>query len=404
MNCLVKVLLGLLVVLLPTSYRVFGGESATWKLDDFEDGDLKAASGLSWFLLADDVAGGASEARLEIRKGGAAGSRYALRLTGRLNDSRGWPFAGAWANLDGSGRSVNLGAFDGIRLRVKGPVRLDVGLRSGMVNFMAEVEASADWKLVDVPFALLKPLGKVPEGTRWNPDAVEVLGVTTPQVRGAEAHAAGKVDFELDDVVLYGRGGEKPAPIASGTAGPVSTVPFTPLASIPTTGWIELATDPERDGKTPSLPDATRLEAIPSSSDGMLWIRVTLREPPHDRWMGMNVALDVDGDPADGFAWWGANSAFKFDQLVTVWCFRVAEGCQGFIGLADAGQVASGTVVAGDGRNLRFAIDKERHTYVVGIPRNSLRLRKGEVRLVAAVGSALLFADDVPGQGAAILH
>ena len=60
MNCLVKVLLGLLVVLLPTSYRVFGGESATWKLDDFEDGDLKAASGLSWFLLADDVAGGAS--------------------------------------------------------------------------------------------------------------------------------------------------------------------------------------------------------------------------------------------------------------------------------------------------------------------------------------------------------
>jgi len=82
----------------------------------------------------------------------------------------------------------------------------------------------------------------------------------------------------------------------------------------------------------------------------------------------------------------------------------VAEGRQGFIGLADAGQVASGTVVAGDGRNLRFAIDKERHTYVVGIPRNSLRLRKGEVRLVAAVGSALLFADDVPGQGAAILH
>lgn len=404
MNCWVKALLVLQVVLLQTSYGVFGGESGTWKLDDFEDGDLKTASGLSWFLLADDIAGGASEARLEIRQDGAAGSRHALRLTGRLNDNRGWPFAGAWANLDGAGRSMNLRAFDGIRLRVKGPARLQVGLRSGMVNFMAEVKAGADWKFVDVPFASLKPLGKVPEGTRWKPEAVEVFGVTTPQLPGAQDRGAGKVDFELDDVALYGRGAGKPAPIASGTAGPVSTVPFTPLASIPTAGWIELATDPARDGKTPSLPDATRLEAIPSSSDGLLWIRVTLREPPHGRWMGLNVALDVDGDTADGFAWWGANSAFKFDQLVTVWCFRVAEGCEGFIGLADAGQVASGTFVAGGGQNLRFAIDKERRAYVVGIPRDSLRLEKGEVRLVAAVGSALLFADDVPGKGAATLR
>ena len=120
--------------------------------------------------------------------------------------------------------------------------------------------------------------------------------------------------------------------------------------------------------------------------------------------MGLNVALDVDGDPADGFAWWGANSAFKFDQLVTVWCFRVADGCEGFIGLADADQVASGTYVAGGGRSLRFAIDRGRRAFVVGIPRDSLRLKNGDLRLVAAVGSALLFNDDVPGQGAATLR
>src|SRR6185436_8653416 len=130
MNCLVKILTSvLLMVLLHSIPWAFADEPRTWKLDDFEDGDLKAAPGLSWFLIADDLAGGASEARLELRQGGPAGSKHALRLVGRLDGSRGWPFAGAWASLDGSGRSVDLGKFTGIRLRVKGPARLQVGFR-----------------------------------------------------------------------------------------------------------------------------------------------------------------------------------------------------------------------------------------------------------------------------------
>ncbi|HEX7779903.1 MAG TPA: hypothetical protein VF424_11710, partial [Vicinamibacterales bacterium] len=179
---------------------------------------------------------------------------------------------------------------------------------------------------------------------------------------------------------------------------------FTKLADIPATGWVDLGSDPERDGKMSSLPDATRLEAIASAPDNMLWARITLREPPHDRWMGVNLAVDVDGDPSNGFAWWGANNHFKFDRLVTVWCFRVAGGCQGYIGLADAADAASGTFVTGGGAQLRFAIDRDRRAFVVGVPRDLLKLPGREIRLVAAVGSALLYGDDVPGQGAATIR
>ena len=402
MSCLQKFLAAVLLVLLHSIPWALAGETGTWKLDDFEDGDLKAAPGLSWLLIADDLAGGASQTRLEVRPGGPAGSKHALRLAGRLDGARGWPFAGVWASLDGSGRSVDLGKFDGIRLRVKGPARLQVGIRAGMTNFMAEVNAGPDWKVVEVPFNTLAPLGKVPEGTRWNPAAVEVFGITTPQVRRGEERGDGRVDFQVDDIVLYGHGEGSPVPVASGPIGAVSTVPFAPLATIPKAGWIELATDPTDDGKMPSLPDATRLEAIPSSPDGLLWVRVTLREPPHDHWLGMNLVLDVDGDAVNGKAWWGANNTFKFDQVVTVWCFHVADGCQGYIGVADADQ--PNAFAADVGRSLRFAIDKDRRAYVLGVPRDALHLKGGNFRLVAAVGSALLFNDDLPGQGSATLR
>jgi hypothetical protein len=154
----------------------------------------------------------------------------------------------------------------------------------------------------------------------------------------------------------------------------------------------------------PSLPDATRLETIASAPGNMFWTRIALREAPHDRWIGMNLAVDVDGDPANGFAWWGANNAFRFDRLVTVWCFRVAAGCQGYVGLADASEAASGTFVSGGADKLRFAIDRDRRAFVVGVPRDLLTPRGHEIRLVAAVGSALLFGDDVPGQGAATIR
>jgi complex I intermediate-associated protein 30 (CIA30) len=403
MSSLFKYAIALLIVAFNSCYFVAAGDSRTWTLDDFDDGDLKAASGLSWIVIADDLAGGATEARLELRPGGPETPRHALRLISRLGGGNP-SFAGAWISLERSGRNLDLSAFNGVRLRVKGPARLDVGFRSGTVNFMAHVDAGPEWRLVDVPFATLAPSGTVPDGTRWNATTLQVFGVTTPQLAAGETRPAGDFAFEVDDVAFYSTGTGRAEPIVSGPPTGLAVAPFTTLASIPAAGWIELAVDPERDGRMPSLPDATRLEAIPSAADNMLWVRVTLREPPHDRWMGINLALDVDGDVANGFPWWGTNSSFKLDRLVTVWCFRVADGCQGYIGVADATQAAAGTLVAGSAEKLRFAIDRERRAFVVGVPRDALGLEGKAIRLVAAVGSALLYGDDVPGQGAATIR
>jgi len=402
LKTLFTLFMALLVVILNSCQNVTAGDPGTWTLDDFEDGDLKAAPGLEWFVLADDIAGGASQATIENRAAGSGAASHVLALTGRLS-GRG-AFAGAWVQLDRTGRSVDLGAFEGIRLRVKGPGKLQVGLRAGMMNYMAGVEAGDAWRTVDIPFATLQPLGKPSEGVHWSTDAVQVFGVTTPQIPRDAQGTTGEVEFEVDDVVLYGHGAAGVAPVASGDPGSIAVVPFIPVASLPATGWVQLADDPAGDGKVPSLPDVRRLEAIPASPDGLLWLRMTLEDKPHDRWLGLNVVLDVDGDPENGQPWWGANSAFKFDRLVTVWCIRVPQGCQGFIGVADAAEAAAGKMSSGGPQGLRFAIDQEHQAFVVGIPRAELGLGKSGARLVAAVGSALLYNDDVPGQGAAIVR
>jgi hypothetical protein len=394
MDDLRKALAALFLFLFHSLCVCGGSDARRWTLDDFEDGNLEAASGPSWFALSDDLIGGASDVRIENRG-------RALALTGRLAGGK-TSFAGAWVSLDRGGRTVDLTGFEGLRLRVKSRVPLEVGLRSGSFNYMAPIEPGPEWRLVEVPFTRLAPVGKLPDGTKFAGHA-EVVGISTPQLPSADDRAQAPIDFEIDDVALYGSI-EGAHPVPSGSPTGVTNAAFTPLAAIPKQGWIELAKDAAGDGRRPGLPDATLLETIPSAKDGLVWFRVTLAEPPHDRWIGANLALDVDGDPSNGRAWWGANGAFKFDRLVSVWCIRTGERCQGFVGAADAEQVGAGSLGDGSGQGVRFAIDRGRRGYVLGVPRETLGLSAPETRLVVAVGSALFFNDDVPGDGAATLR
>ncbi len=373
-----------------------------WRIDDFEDRDLRSPSGLFWIPLADELVGGTSVATLDISTSGDAGSRGALKVTGRLSDGD-RAFLAVWAPLAREGRPLDLSGFEGIRIRIRSSGRLMVGFRDTFINYMAPIEAGAGWRTVEVPFKSLEPIGRVPEGTRWHTDSQSWFGLSTPPAGPGEKTAATDITFEIDDIELFGKGDGPAEPPEVGPPGQVAVFPFAPLGSIPLDGWVELATDPAGDANAPALPDATRLEVHQQQSDELIWFRMTLRETPHDRYMGVNVAVDLDGDRGNGQAWWGANKDFKFDRLLSVWCFRVEAGCMGTIGVADADRVAAGAM-GGDGATVRFAIDVARRAYVVGVPRKVLQLGSRPARVVGAVGSALLFGDDVPSKDAAILR
>jgi len=162
--------------------------------------------------------------------------------------------------------------------------------------------------------------------------------------------------------------------------------------------WRELARDGDGDGRA-GLPDARALFIATDPGRSLAWFRIDLKDAPPENWIGVNVALDCDADPTNGPAWWGKNSAFHFDRMITAWVFRVADRYEGMVGVASGEDVAAMRMT--NQQEVHLAVDRGLKRVYLGVPKSVVE--GGEVRAVAAVGSAMIFGDDLPNVGAAIL-
>jgi Complex I intermediate-associated protein 30 (CIA30) len=366
-----------------------------WLFDDFESAEHVAAHELAWIALGDDLFGGTST--LELKTVGRGENGHALRLQGSVGSGP-TAFTGAWAALDGQSRPVDLGAFDALRFFARGEGTFQAGLRSGptnaMGNFMSSFTPGPDWKAFEIPFERLAPVGPGSSTARFQSEEVHWLGITT----AAGAH--GPFHLEIDDLELVShRAGETRAlPVAQ--PGPARTVRLV-FVDVPSGAeWRDLARDPAGDGKQPSLPDVVSLAVMPDGGE-RVWFRISLQNELPPAWLGLNLAFDVDADTENGMPWWGANTAFQFDRLVTVWLFQTGLAYQGVAGTADAAAVAKGEFMT-NGLDLQVAMDRGSRSFLVGVPRSVLG-SGAEPRFLAAVGSAMAHNDDLPDTGAILL-
>jgi len=390
-----------------------GGSAAraqgrTLTIDDFEDGDRRAASGLSWISISDDLMGGGSFADLDLTEvpaapGAKAAGRpgRALRVTGEAAADG---FAGAWVALDGGARATDVSDFTGLRLRVRGPGALKVLVRGGPkagANYGAPVESRAEWTTVEVPFQTLSAVR--PGSPPFDPRSVRWVGV------GLGTGRTGGYAFEIDDVQLYAARDDARIRVQDG---PRMTVAFRPAArtEVPAGPWAPLGEDARDDGKQKRLPDAVGLAVQADAGHDRVWFRIPLAGPVPTRWVGVNLALDIDGDPGNGMAWWGTNRAFRFDRLVTVYGSATGAGYEGMLGIAEAAEVEAGNVMGSRPPDeVRLVLEPEGPAILVGIPRSALSPggaaegRPAPARVVAAVGSAFQHNDDVPDEGAALV-
>jgi len=178
---------------------------------------------------------------------------------------------------------------------------------------------------------------------------------------------------------------------------PVQKVQLVAVDKLTSLAWRSLATDPKGDVLHPRLPEAKELfYAIDPKAD-LVWFKVATHEPLPERWFGVNVAVDNDGNPDDGMTWWGTNK-FKFDRLVSAYLFSAEGYWQGVAGVADS-EAAGKTVMNNLSRDVKVALDREQRAILVGVPRSALGTAQ-TIRVMATVGSMLVNNDDVPNEGA----
>ena len=206
---LIRSLPFLLILLVATLLLAAGqattssGSAAPRLLDDFEDGNLDAAPGLPWIVIADDLMGGASTGQIDVVEPGAAGTKKALRLQAQIREGFRTPFVGAWTAAQAEGSPTDLSSFQGIRFQARGQGGVfRVALRSGqtgggVMNFVKAFDAPKDWTAFSVPFSELAAQAPSPTPVPWSPQTVSWIGFITSRP------TPGDVELQVDQVELY---------------------------------------------------------------------------------------------------------------------------------------------------------------------------------------------------------
>jgi imidazolonepropionase-like amidohydrolase len=160
-------------------------------ISDFEDNQPSVKFGTGWNVSTDDIMGGKSTAKMKLVAGGANGSKYSLKVAGKVDG--GLPFA--WSGVMFSPgaqvfRPANLSAKKDITFWAKGDgktYRTMVFTESGgRIPVQQTFTSEREWKKYTMPLSSFN-------GTDGH-DVTAILFVGGPQ--------AGAFEFWLDDVGL----------------------------------------------------------------------------------------------------------------------------------------------------------------------------------------------------------
>lgn len=187
------------------------------------------------------------------------------------------------------------------------------------------------------------------------------------------------------------------AAVPAAAQSPVQQIHLLAADKLASLSWHSLASDAKADVLHPRLPDAKELSYAIDSKAGLVWFKVSAYEPLPERWFGINIAIDTDGNPDNGMTWWGTNK-FKFDRLASAYLFSAEGYWQGVAGVADS-EGAGRTLFNNVSRDIKVALDREQRAILIGIPQSALGTAP-TLRAIATVGSMMVNNDDAPNEGA----
>ena len=180
----------------PTAFPATFAAALVLPFDDFEDGDLFSHTGVRWQTFTNGV----STADLRLVDGGAAATSTAARIDGELalGAARG-PLAQMYQPFDRGAVRISLENLGGVRFYVRGSRAFELTFRCGGGEFGKELEASEEWRLVELDANELAPIAAAPAATDWS--GTGCVGLYFSR-RGDEN--IGEFWFEVDEITFYG--------------------------------------------------------------------------------------------------------------------------------------------------------------------------------------------------------
>ena len=161
------------------------------------------------------------------------------------------------------------------------------------------------------------------------------------------------------------------------------------FVAAPKVAWQPFLTDAAGDGKNPKLPD---IVAVDRADDGdRAWFRVTFHDPL-PRSFGVNIVVNRSGDLTKGAKWWGKDSTFQFDRLVTTWISHDGDRYFGRIGITDE-DGARTAHLAKLSSDVLIAMSDDNRSVMIGVKREDLGLTD-KSSIIVAGGSHLVWNDD----------
>lgn len=161
------------------------------------------------------------------------------------------------------------------------------------------------------------------------------------------------------------------------------------------TDWTRITNDARDDHSNKALADGRGLSYAHDTEADSVWFKFDFFSLPDTNVVGLNLVLDTDNDQATGMAWWGNNTDFMYDKLVTVWVVNPGDGIyRGTVGTGHAEDTFIGRFTSIKRHNISLHIDGNTSTVIIGLPRADLD-EDGSLTILGAVGSSTLWNDDL---------
>jgi len=189
-----------------------------------------------------------------------------------------------------------------------------------------------------------------------------------------------------------------------------NTMPLTPLEDVAPAlelasaerlrglDWKHLLTDPPDDGNLPAsqrAPDGKALSYYYDASSDSLWFRLDLHNEAVIAAPALNIIVDEDANQETGPTWFGTNTEFTFDKIVTVWLSQVEQAYYGEVGMAEAEAFKNDREWTNlSTGNVTLAVDEDEDALYAGFKRTDLTDSR-RMNVIGAVGRGGSWNDDI---------